>query len=290
MLEPNLITINIPGGDSGIPSHRLACWQWGGPQSRRVVLCAHGLTRNGRDFDFLAQELADDAWVLCPDMPGRGESDYLSDAAFYNYATYIYDMRQLLKQLHVDHVHWVGTSMGGIIGMMMASASPGLLQSLVLNDIGCIVAKEGLVRIAGYTGIKAVFNRREEAEQLLREIYAPYGIEDDAHWQHLLAHSQKTLPDGKITFAYDPAIAATFPKKEELKDIELWQFWEAVTSIPLLIIRGEKSDLFRRETAQEMLVRHPRTRFIEVPGTGHAPPLMSHKQIAPIHEWISAIC
>lgn len=282
-MRPEPRSINIPASEAlALPAHRLSCRIWG-KSDAPAVMCVHGLTRNAHDFDFLAEALADDFYVICPDLPGRGDSEWLADPAGYNYATYAADLSFLIGALKLTRVHWVGTSLGGILGMMMA-AQPGLLASLALNDIGAVIARAGLQRIAEYAGVKMAFKSRTEAEAELRRIAAPFGINDEAHWRHFLDHSIVEA-EGGARFSYDPAIMAGFPK-EKIEDIDLWGLWEPVTKIPTLLIRGEKSDILLRETALAMQARHPRLELYEVAGAGHAPALMDEKQVAKVKEWL----
>lgn len=268
----------------------MVCWRWGDKNAARTVLCVHGLTRNGRDFDFLAQLLAEEYQVICPDIPGRGESPGFSNPLLYNYQTYIFDLQCLLTAFHLPQVHWIGTSMGGILGMMMANAMPGVIQSLVLNDVGCTVSREGLARILSYAGVRMEFDTRAEAEEELRRICAPFGITEETHWRHLFAYSLYERADGKIAFAYDPAIVAGLqpPPQEAIQDIQLWPLWELVKPIRTLLIRGEHSDILTRETASAMQAMHPQFTFYEVPGAGHAPALMAGDQIQRVRNWLAS--
>lgn len=282
-MAAELLNIDIPL--AGQP-HRLVCYRHGSPHME-AVLCVHGLTRNGRDFDFLASALQRNYQVLCPDMPGRGKSDRLSPL-YYNYQTYLFDLQCLLTSLGISRLHWIGTSMGGILGMMMAGAMPGLIASLVLNDVGCIVAAAGLKRILSYAGSTMEFPSRSDAEAALRDIFIPFGIREEAHWRHIFTHSIEDLLSGGARFAYDPAIAAGLGADPALaQDINLWPLWEAVKSIPTLLIRGAESDILTPETARQMQQNHPCLSLHEVASTGHAPMLMEPEQIAVIEAWLS---
>ena len=283
-MEPERLTFDIPNvGLAG--THRVICHAWGNPHASRTVLCVHGLTRNGRDFDFLAEALAQNYRVLCPDMPGRGGSEWLSDPAQYSYPTYIADIAFVLRSLHIKQVDWIGTSMGGIIAMMMAGAHPGLIRSLVLNDVGCLIPASGLKRILSYAGVRTNFPTRTEAEAALRERCAPFGITSEVEWQHLFAHSIEEV-GGMFRLAYDPAIANTFPKEKDIKDINLWPLWKNLSHIPILLMRGANSDILTHATAMEMKMRHPDFALQEIPATGHAPALMEISQITLIADWM----
>jgi pimeloyl-ACP methyl ester carboxylesterase len=267
----------------------MAYYEWGNPDNNEVVVCVHGLSRNGRDFDVLAQALAPHYRVICPDIAGRGKSSWLENKADYSYATYLADMSALLLQLHLSKVTWLGTSMGGILGMMIASSQPALVQRMVLNDVGSVVSAEGLKRILGYVGTSNVFADKESAMQHLRTIMKPFGIHSEPQWQHMFAISFTALPDGTYTFAYDPAISQPFKEaastEKELQDIDLSMFWNAV-QCPVLILRGEDSDILSAETAQSMCKRAIATDYIEIEGAGHAPALMDDYQVSTVCNWI----
>jgi len=285
-MEPQLLSFDLPDVVQPGATHRLACWQWGNPYAARTLVCVHGLTRNGRDFDILAQALAGDYRVLCPDMAGRGESQWLKNPAGYSYPAYVADIVALLKSLNMTQVDWVGTSMGGIIGMMMASAWPGLIRTLVLNDIGCLVSAVGLKRIMSYAGSKTRYATRAEAEVALRERCMTFGIKTEDQWQQFFAHSFMNNPDGTISVACDPMIAANLPKQEDVKDVNLWALWGAVAPVPVLLIRGAESDILTRETALQMKAKHFDLTLEEIPGAGHAPALMDASQVTMIAQWL----
>jgi pimeloyl-ACP methyl ester carboxylesterase len=283
-MQPELLTFDSPKTET-VPAHGLACWRWGNP-NLPTVFCVHGLTRNARDFDFLASALSDRYCIISPDMPGRGKSTWLKDPASYNYATYIGDVTFLLTALKLSRVHWIGTSMGGIIGMMLANTLPGVMASLTLNDIGCNVSAAGLKRISNYAGGIPIFANRAEAENALRANMSTFGITEDRHWQHVFEHSIVSAGDGSFYFAYDPAIMTTFPKGDEVKDIDLWKLWDAIKLLPVLLIRGAASDLLTRETALQMKNTHPNLTLHEVANAGHAPSLMDEPSIQLIKQWI----
>lgn len=286
-MAPRLLTFEVPGNEAlFISPHRLCCYEWGNPDSPHIVVCAHGLTRNGRDFDFLAEELSPRFRVLCPDIPGRGMSDWLANPAGYSYPAYVFEMQYMLASLRLSRVHWLGTSMGGIIGMMLAGAQPGLLQSLTLNDIGCVVSRVGLKRILSYAGMKMRFESRAEGEATLRSICAPFGISEEKHWRHLFDSSLEDLPGGGVRFRYDPNIAGVLPPLDAVIDINLWALWPAVTFLPVLLIRGAESDILTRADALTMQEQHPALTYHEIAGAGHAPALMAGDQIALVRQWL----
>lgn len=222
--------------------------------------------------------------VLAPDIAGRGLSDPLPDPALYNNAAYLADLLALLEALHVGECDWIGTSMGGILGMMMAAAQPGRIRKLVLNDVGAKIPASGLRRIAAYAGKRMKFSTREEAEAALRTIYAPFVLETEAQWRHLFTYSLKELPDGGTGMAYDPAITQGL-LGTEIADIDLSALWEAVTC-PVLVLRGHDSDILEAETAHAMAAR-PNVELLEFPGIGHAPSLMREEEIRLVAEWLA---
>lgn len=270
------------------PSYRLAYWLWG-ERGNDPVYCVHGLTRNGRDFDFLARALAEDYLVNCPDLPGRGKSDWLSDTSKYNYDTYVRCLLKLMDSEDQKSVHWVGSSLGGILGMRIAAEYPTRIKKLVLNDVGAVLPVSGLKRINEYVGITMQFSGREDAEKNLRKVYANFGITDEKHWQHMLESSFNKLSNGEYQLAYDPGILDPLRNKTRQltleDDVPLWDWWDAI-QCPVLIIRGEDSDILTESTAQEMVERNSRAELVTLPGIGHAPSLMEDSQIQLIKEWL----
>ena len=265
--------------------HRMAYVEWGDPENPRVLLCVHGLTRNGRDFDFLAQSLAGDYRVVCPDVVGRGRSDWLSVPADYGIPVYVNDMVTLIARLGVDTVDWVGTSMGGLIGMMLASQENAPIRRMVLNDVGPLVTGESLRRIGEYVGKPVLFASAEDAEKYVRLVCAPFGRLSDAQWRHLTLHAISRRPDGQFELGYDPNIAEPFRKTFIYTDIDLWPVYEAIRC-PTLVLRGALSDLLTAETVAGMAARGPRARTLEIPDVGHAPALMDPAQIATIRDFM----
>ncbi len=264
--------------------HRLAYWEWPGPAGARAVVCAHGLTRNGRDFDTLAEALSAHRRVVCPDFPGRGQSPWLSDPADYGYSLYLADMAALIARLDVEAVDWIGTSMGGLVGMLLAAQVGSPIRRLVINDIGPIIAKEGLARIGSYVGRDPSFRDAAELEATLRLVAASFGPLSDAQWRHLAAISTRQKPDGSLGFAYDPRIGDAF-RNAPAEDIDLWSEWDRV-GCPTLVLRGAQSDLLRSADAEAMTRRGPKARLVEFPGIGHAPALMEEDQIAVIRDFL----
>ena len=267
--------------------HRLAYTEWGDPAKRKVLVCVHGLTRCGRDFDALARTMASDYRVVCPDVPGRGLSGWLKNPMEYRVETYIADMVTLLARLDADSVHWLGTSMGGLIGMTLASLAETPLQKLVLNDVGPIVSAVSLARIGEYLGKAPQFPDFATAVQYVRAVSATFGAHSDAQWSTLTEHVVRRQPDGSYRMHYDPAIAVPFSAAAPEKDIELWPCYDAIRC-PTLVIRGALSDLLKRETMEEMASRGPRAKTVEIAHVGHAPTLMHADQIAVVRDFLLA--
>jgi pimeloyl-ACP methyl ester carboxylesterase len=260
----------------------------------RVVICVHGLTRNARDFDSLAGALAAAGFlVVCPDMAGRGDSDWLAQPEGYGLPQYCADVTDLIARLDIDRVDWVGTSMGGLIGMMLAAQANTPLRRMVVNDIGPFIPKAAISRIASYAGTDPRFTDLAEAEAYHREVHAPFGL-SAAHWRHLAEHSVRPAggepagegAKGGLRLHYDPAILTAFGAGP-IEDVDLWPVWDRIEQA-VLVLRGAQSDLLLAETAAEMAVRGPRAEVVEIPGCGHAPGLMDPAQIALVRDWLLA--
>lgn len=273
--------------------HRMAYVEWGDPANPRVLVCVHGLTRCGRDFDFLARSLADTYRVVCPDVVGRGLSDWLRDPNYYAVPQYVADMATLLARLNVEAVDWLGTSMGGMIGMALAAQPESPVRRLILNDVGPVIAAAALVRISEYLATRPNFASLEEAEAFIRQVAAPFGHLNDAQWRHLTENVVKRGPVGEFSLRYDPGIAAPFnaaiaaqgSADGKLRDIELWPFYDAIRC-PTRVIRGETSDLLTREAAAQMATRGPCAQTVEVPGVGHAPMFLDDAQVAIVRNFL----
>ena len=272
-------------GLSGNRFHRIAYTEWGEASSSHVVVCVHGLTRTGRDFDTLARALAERGCrVICPDMPGRGDSDWLERAAQYDFTTYLNDMTALLARLDVESVDWVGTSMGGLIGMTLAAKGNTPIRRLVLNDVGAMIDKAGLERIRGYVGVDGRFASREAAVSRLRLLLAGFGPLTEDQFAHLASSSIRPAAEGGVRFHYDPAIGEAM-RAAPLADIDLWPVWDAVRC-PVLLLRGAHSDVLSAAVADEMTRRGPGCRLVTFPDTGHAPSLMADQQVSAIVDWL----
>ncbi|MDV7338671.1 alpha/beta hydrolase [Terasakiella sp. A23] len=266
--------------------HKIAYTEWGKDNASHTAVCVHGLTRNSRDFDDFAQSLSDSHHVFCPDIAGRGYSDWLINPQDYGFPVYVNDMAALLARIGKEKIDWIGTSMGGIIGMMLAAQPNSPIQRLIINDVGPFIPKESLARIADYLGLNPKFNSMDELEAHLRLVHEPFGNLTDKQWRHLAEHSAKRCEDDKLALHYDPALAIPIRESEPV-DVDLWPLWDAV-KCPVLILRGEKSDLLTRETAQEMLKRGPDAELVEIPQVGHAPTLMDEDQIGLVKQWLNS--
>ncbi len=269
--------------------HRMAYVEWGDAANPRVLVCVHGLSRCGRDFDVLAQALASDYRVVCPDVAGRGESEWLHNPMEYVVPTYAADMVTLIARLGVDEVHWVGTSMGGLIGMMLAALPGTPITRLVLNDVGPVVTAVSMARIGSYLGKAPRFPNMAAAEQYVRAVGAPFGPHSDAQWRALTEHVVRREPDGQYRMHYDPAIAVPFAASAEAAgpgtDMVLWPYYDAIRC-PTLVTRGAESDLLTPETARGMVERGPKAKLVEFAGVGHAPMFMHDDQIMAIRPFL----
>jgi pimeloyl-ACP methyl ester carboxylesterase len=260
-------------------------WLEWGPLDGAPVICVHGLTRSGRDFDALARALAASGRrVFCPDLPGRGASDWLPDPALYQPPIYSQALAHLLARMD-GPVDWVGTSLGGICGMGIAATPGNAIRRLVLNDIGAVIPATALERIRIYIkGSPPAFADIAALESYLREVHAPFGKLSDAEWRHLAETSARRDSEGVLRLHYDPTIIRAF-SADEIADIDLSSFWTAI-SIPVLILRGVTSDILPADVAAEM-ARKPGTRLIEIADAGHAPALMAQDQISAIRDFLN---
>jgi pimeloyl-ACP methyl ester carboxylesterase len=261
--------------------HRMSYLEWGDPRNREVLLCVHGLTRTGRDFDEVARALCGQFRVVCPDVAGRGDSERLPDPMLYGVPQYVGDMVTLIARLDVEGVSWLGTSMGGLIGMALAAQPGSPVKRLALNDAGPLITRVSLERIASYVGKTQMFATLQDAEQYVRSVSAPFGPHSDAQWRFLTETWLRRNDDGTWRASYDPRIAAPFSAD---KDLELWSLYDAIRC-STLVLRGERSDLLTRDTAAEMTRRGPRAKVVEIRGVGHAPTLLQADQVAIVQEF-----
>lgn len=295
MIEPTLNYVTCPGAAAnGNPEHRMAYWEWnqtGNPWHPHVIVCVHGLTRQGRDFDVLANALSQYARVLCPDVVGRGYSDWLADAARYGVPQYTLDMLALLQQVQqaapIQVLDWVGTSMGGLIGMSVAG-NPDLplpvpVRKLLLNDVGPVLEWPALQRIAAYVGKPAHFDTAQQAAETLRVLSAGFGPHTAQAWLDLSLPMLRPVDGGGFRLHYDPAIAQPMQGMTEEQSARgaevLWTLYDAIRAQTLLV-RGAQSDLITQNTARAMQTRGPFAQWIDLEGVGHAPTFVADDQVA----------
>jgi len=259
--------------------HRLHYTEWGEPDAP-VVLCVHGLTQTARSFDRLAGALAPDRRVICLDVVGRGRSGWLADPSGYDFPQYLADVNALVARLGVDRIDFVGTSMGGIMGMLLAALPDTPIDKLVVNDVGPVLPKAAVERIRDYVGTDPEFPDLMALEAYLRQIWSPFGDLADSEWAHLAATSSRNTETGAFALAYDPAIAVPM-KSRPAMDVNLWMFWDAI-ACDVLVVRGGESDLLRADTAREMTERGPKASLVEIAGVGHAPTFSRSTEIEPV--------
>ena len=300
-LQPRLESLICPHPEG---QHRMAWWSWGDPSAAHVVVCVHGLTRQGRDFDRLAQALVARAeragqaiHVVCPDVAGRGHSEWLAQAALYQIPQYASDMLALLGALQrhapIQKLDWVGTSMGGLIGMALAG-QPGLplpvpMRRLVLNDVGPAVAWPSIVRMQQYVGRYGRFDNLSDAAAELRRLSLGFGPVPEDIWLELSSHMVRQLPDGELTLHYDPVIGepirAMTPEAAQAAEAVVWTLYDQIAA-QVLLVRGLESDLLTSETAQAMTERGPKAQLVQWPGCGHAPTLTDPAHIAVLADFL----
>jgi pimeloyl-ACP methyl ester carboxylesterase len=278
-----LETLRLDGPFSDIA---LGYVDWGSPDARRVAVCVHGLTRNARDFDRLARALVERGYrVIAVDVVGRGRSSWLEDPKGYVVPNYVGHLSRFLALKGLAGVDWIGTSMGGIIGMGLAAAESSPIARLVLNDIGPFVPREALLDIQTYLGLDLAFRSIEELEQHLRMVHSGFGRLADDEWRHLAEHgSRREGPDWRLH--YDPAIRIPYADLTG-EDIDLWPIWDKI-ACPTLVLRGADSRLLTETTVAEMQRRGPKVTLVTIPEAGHAPALMAPDQIAAILRWLES--
>lgn len=286
MADPTLNYVPCTDAQGG---HRMAYWQWGAPDAAHTIVCVHGLSRQGRDFDVLAQALLarspQPLRIVCPDVAGRGQSDWLQDPQGYQLPNYAADMLQLLAHLKPATLDWVGTSMGGLIGLAVCAHAQAVgvsVRRLVLNDVGPVIQWEALARIGSYLGKAQTFDSLQQAADAMWAISQSFGPHTPGQWLELSRHMVKSLPDGRVALHYDPAIAVPFravTQESALQgEAQLWQLYNSITASTLLL-RGATSDLLSPATAQAMTQRGPRAQLVEFAGVGHAPTLIASDQV-----------
>ena len=268
----------------GVLKH-MAVHEWGDARNPQVVICVHGLSRNGRDFDVLADALSTQFRVLCPDVPGRGESDWLASSEQYAIPVYAQFMTAMLTELGVAEYDWVGTSMGGLIGVMMAVTPGSKMRRFVINDVGPVIERVALDRIAMYVGRNPLYPSYPELFAAARPFLATFGPLDDEALQHMITTSAQKRIDGQWEYKMDSKIGDAFRATLAAPEVDLWPLW-ALVKIPALILRGANSDLLSAATLEKMLSMHPAARAITIANTGHAPMLMDAPTIASVREFL----
>jgi len=282
--------------------HRVAYLEWGKANNTNIpIICVHGLTRNSHDFDELAQFLIYfGCHVFCPDIVGRGDSDWLKSPLHYTYEQYIADMNNMIARAQTNQVDWIGTSMGGLVGMILASLPNSPIHRLILNDIGAQIPAKALARLAKYSGKDPIFENREEAKRYFQRVYADFGQLSDGQWERFTEHSIYEFTPGRFASKLDPGIKIV-PAKSKLAwqvlmhphralegtlfDVDLWPIWRKVTC-PVLILHGERSDILTTRIIQKMQHIHPYTDVIDIPDAGHAPALLDPIHHEKIYRWL----
>jgi pimeloyl-ACP methyl ester carboxylesterase len=282
--EPRLKTVQC-SSPAGL--HRMAYKEWGDPANPRVLVCVHGVTRVSGDFDRLARALCDHYRVVCPDVAGRGRSGRLRDPSHYIVPQYVADMVTLIARTTANSedgsVHWFGTSMGGLIGMILASFEDSPIKKLVLNDIGPVLDPAAMARIGEYIGQDLRFPNFEAGAAFVREVSLSFGPHSDDEWRKLARDVLVEQPDGQWARHYDLGLAEAFaaltPERVAQDQDALWAAYDAIRC-PTLLVRGSESDLLSHDTAEQMTKRGPKPELVEFAGVGHAPTFMHDDQIA----------
>jgi pimeloyl-ACP methyl ester carboxylesterase len=273
--------------------HRMAYKEWGDPDNDKVLVCVHGVTRVSDDFDYLARALSGHYRVVAPDVAGRGRSDRLRDPRLYTVQQYVADMVTLIARATANNpegtVHWFGTSMGGLVGIALASLEGTPIRKLVINDIGPVLDKEAMQRIGDYIGQDLRFPSFAEGAAFVRDVSLSFGPHTDDEWHKLAKDVLVQAPEGHWVRHYDLALAQPFraltPERAEADEAALWAAFDAIRC-PTLLVRGEHSDLLSRETALQMTARGPKPKLVEIPGVGHAPTFIHDDQIAIAREFL----
>ena len=276
MRTESVLAINSQG------FHRMVYREWGNQQNERVLVCVHGLARNSRDFDDIAKALSRDYRVICPDVVGRGESDWLPDPSGYSMPQYLADMTTLLARLNIEKVDWLGTSMGGIIGMLMAAMPNTPIRKLILNDIGAFVSQSSLERIGKYLVPKR-FETLEAAQVFMKATYPGLQKLTETQWQHITQHGFRQDEQG-WTQHYDPAIG-DITRAAAGQSVDLWDSWRNITC-PQLLIWGEESDVLSRETVEQMQQENETMSLYSLPEVPHVPSLMEAEHIQTVTHWL----
>jgi len=268
--------------------HQLHYLEWGRRSNPKVIVCAHGYSGNARDFDYLARELSQEARVICIDLAGRGESEWLRSPLGYHFGQFLADIHSLLAHLAVPRVEWVGTSMGGLLGMLLASKASSPITRLVMNDVGAYLPADALQAIARNLEAPASFASLKEVEAHVRHTHRDWGQLDARQWRHLAVHGSRRTAEGRYRLHYDPEIARVARPMPLSPGLFFWDAWYRVRC-PVLLLRGERSQVFPHEVAQAMLDAKPAARLVEFAGCGHVPALMSEPQVAVVRNFLRGV-
>jgi pimeloyl-ACP methyl ester carboxylesterase len=264
-------------------------WECTNPK-RPPLVCVHGLTRNAHDFDAIGAYLSTEQTIYSIDMAGRGQSNWLPAKEVYSYELYAQDILAFLSALEIKQIDWLGTSMGGILGMVLGSSHPEIFRKMIINDISAFIPLSAMHRLNDYVGRQMLHPNKKTAMEYVKIFYGAFGLKEEWQWEHLFAHSFRLLEDGQYELTYDPEIMNTIrDDKGELTltgDVDLWPFWENMLN-PTLLLRGEKSDFLNASMQQEMLQRQSNAETITFSGCGHAPALMDSEQIQAVANWLN---
>jgi len=267
--------------------HHMSYKEWGDENNPRILICVHGVTRVGDDFDAMARALSNHYRVICPDVVGRGRSGKLANPQLYRIPQYVSDMVTLIARVTAHSanptIDWFGTSMGGLIGMALASLPANPVHRLVLNDIGPTLDPVALLRIGDYIGQDLRFPTFDAAAGFVREVSISFGEHSEAQWHKLAADVLREDGAGRWVRHYDMGVAEPFrsstPDTAKADEATLWAAYDAIRC-PTLLVRGANSDLLSHDTARMMTQRGPKATLVEIPGVGHAPTFIHEDQIA----------
>ena len=284
MVDYHYIECQDPHG-----THKMAYAEWGDRNNENVLICVHGISSNGRDFDEVVTALQQDYRVICPDVVGRGKSDWLADSKDYGFPVYVSDIATLIQHLNLDRVDVLGTSMGGLIGMFLGAKLPQAIRRLIINDIGPFLPVTGLQRTIRENSGQPTLNSWSEVQTYIRQRYAPTGRTTDAQWETLAKNQMQLNADGTYILHYDPDILGVLRNLplEQIKPLEFWESWSALTC-PILVLNGEESDMLLPDTLATMKSSHNNLTVVEMPGCGHPPSLTEASQIEAIANWLQA--
>lgn len=291
MVTKHYITLSESASDlpaQSVPSHMLCYYEWGDKNNKNVIFCVHGLTRNAMEFDYLASKLSSHYRIIAVDIVGRGESEWFEDKLLYNYTTYVSDCLQLLAKLDIKNVIWIGSSMGGLIAMLIAAKHPRLITHLILNDIGPQLCGKALLKIAKYVGLDPCFDNFEHVIRHCKMMYSQCGITSEEHWRHIAKHSvHHEGHGGRYKLHYDPGISAVIAKERAGSDhnVSLWEVWNKI-NIPILVMWGSKSALLLPSVA-ERIQNQDNVTLHTINDVGHTPSLMDNEQIEIIYSWLN---